>query len=107
MSNGYNRIERFVPPDSAVPEDDVKSVFLFVGFGWRIQDAYKYVFSIELKSDPDEAYIEACKEFSRVYPRCCAAVFFKRNAEDNDSQANLYEYFESEYIRSAGHEQQF
>ena len=75
-------------------ERDVLSAFMFVGFGWRIEDAYVFTFSIEREMDPDEAYEKGCEIFSRLYPRCGAAVFYKCDSARPDKLAVLYDVHE-------------
>lgn len=87
--DGY--VDREEPKE---PIDVVQSVFLFVGFGWRLSDAFLFSFSIEKEMDPDEAYREACEKFAIRYPRCSAAVFFKHDVKNDKESPVLYEYYE-------------
>ena len=87
-------------PDDNV-DREILSAFVFVGFGWRIEDAYVFKFSIERQMDPDEAFEEARVQFSRLYPRCGAAVFYKSDAERPDKLAVLYDVHDS-ILNNAG-----
>ena len=51
--------------------------------------------------DPDEAFEEARVQFSRLYPRCGAAVFYKSDAERPDKLAVLYDVHDS-ILNNAG-----
>lgn len=92
MSFNDKKIDKLAPEERQEEHDPVLSCFRFVGFGWKLSEAFVFVFDQEIYFI-DEAYLKAKVEFSHRFPRCSAAVFFMADIKSDEKNAILYEYY--------------